>query len=184
MLTIDLLTTAAACAAAVPLYRWADRRVGAGGENVLGPLGGRSVGLLGGGLVGAGLGCLAAGPWGASIGLFWAPYRSLDFKRGAAVPTTARERRNAVLRHMIAVLAAVPVYWLGGPAIVTGVLMAAYATRASYLAFGLGDELVWRQEHGLPWDSEVNANAERQRGTAYGAAAGFIWAIAFALENL
>jgi hypothetical protein len=170
MTTIDLLTTVAACAAMPPLYSWADCRVGGGGENALGPLGGRSLGFIGGGLLGAALGYAAAGPWGASIGLFWVPYRSLDFKRGAAAPTTGRERRNAVLRHVLALLAVGPVYLLGGAWLTTAVTMAGYAAFASFAAIGLGRALIDAQRTGKPWDDEWNNSVERRRGFAYGVA--------------
>jgi hypothetical protein len=160
-----------ASAAALPfLFQWADRRVGAGGEKVLGPLGGRSLGFIGGGLVGAALGYAAAGPWGASIGLFWVPYRSLDFKHGAGAPTNQRERRNAVLRHLIAVLSAGLVYLFGGPWILAGVVMLLYANVAATLAFGLGALLIECQKTGEPWNDEWNAKVERTRGLGYGLA--------------
>ena len=156
--------------AAIPLYRWADRRVGSGGPNVLGPLGGRSVGFLGGALIGAGIGYVAAGPAGAVLGPFWALYRSLDFKRGALTPIDSRERVNAVLRHLLAMLVAVPIFFLGGPWITALVVMAVYAGAASLLAFDLGDRLIACNRDGGPWNDEWNNEAERIRGTAYGVA--------------
>ena len=176
-LTNELLAAGAAATIAPFLYRWADRTVGAGGEKVLGPLGGRSIGFLGGGVLGAGLGYLAAGPWGAAIGLFWAPYRSLDFQRGAAVPINDRQRRNAYLRHILAILAAVPVWLLGGPWELTALAMAVYALRAYWLAEMLGRQLLWAQETNRPWDDEWNNRVERDRGFAYGLAAGAVWTI-------
>ena len=170
MTTFDLLTTAAACAAMPPLYSWADRRVGAGGEKALGPLGGRSLGFIGGGLIGAALGYAAAGPWGASIGLFWAPYRSLDFKRGAAVPIDDQQRRNALLRHLLAALAAGPVYLLSGPWMLTATVMGVYGGWAAVLAYGLGLRLLECQRLVLPWNDEWNNSVERQRGFAFGLA--------------
>jgi len=162
--------TAFASLAAIPLYRWADRRVGSGGANVLGSLGGRSVGFLGGAIGGAVVGYVAAGPSGAVLGPFWSLYRSLDFKRGALVPITARERVNAVLRHLLAMLVAIPIFFLGGSWLVTSVVMAIYAGVASSLAFGLGEKLIECNRGAGPWNDEWNNEAERNRGTAYGVA--------------
>lgn len=156
--------------AAIPLYRWADRRVGGGGANALGPLGGRSVGFLGGALLGAAIGYAAAGMWGALFGPFWALYRSLDFKRGALAPINSKQRVNAVLRHALALLIAVPFFFLGGPWITALVVMAVYAGVASRLAFGLGDKLIACNQGGGAWNDEWNNEAERNRGTAYGVA--------------
>jgi len=156
--------------AAVPLYYWADRRVGSGGANVLGPLGGRGAGFLAGGLVGAVLGYVAAGPAGAVLGPFWVLYRSLDFKRGALAPTNDKESVNAVLRHAPAMLVAVPILFLNGPWVTALVAMAAYAHVASLIAFDLGDRLVACNRDGGAWNDEWNNEAERIRGTAYGVA--------------
>jgi hypothetical protein len=156
--------------AAIPLYRWADRRVGSGGANVLGPLGGRSVGFLGGALLGAAIGYVAVGLWGALLGPFWALYRSLDFKRGALTPIDGRERVNAALRHALALLIAVPIFFLGGSWITALVVMAVYAVVASLLAFDLGDRLIACNRDGGAWNDEWNNGAERSRGTAYGVA--------------
>jgi hypothetical protein len=155
---------------AVPLYYWADRRVGSGGPNVLGPLGGRSVGFLGGALGGALLGYVAAGPAGAVLGPFWAVYRSLNFKHGALTPIDNKERVNAFLRHAIAMLVAVPIFFLGGHWVTALVAMVVYAGVASLLAFDLGDRLIECSRDGDPWNDEWNNEAERIRGTAYGVA--------------
>ena len=153
--------------AAIPLYRWADRRVGSGGANVLGPLGGRSVGFLGGALGGAVIGYLAVGLWGAILGPFWALYRSLDFKRGALTPVDGRQRVNAVLRHALALLIAVPIFFLNGPWIVALVVMAVYAVVASLLAFDLGERLIACNRDGGAWNDEWNNEAELSLSTAY-----------------
>jgi len=155
---------------AIPLYYWADRCVGSGGANALGPLGGRSVGFFGGALGGALLGYVAAGPAGAVLGPFWALYRSLDFKRGALAPTNDKERVNAVLRHALAMLVAAPIFFLGGPWVTALVAMAIYTVVASLLAFDLGDRLIACNHDGGPWNDEWNNEAERIRGVAYGVA--------------
>jgi len=129
--------TAFASLAAIPLYRWADRRVGSGGANVLGSLGGRSVGFLGGAIGGAVVGYVAAGPSGAVLGPFWSLYRSLDFKRGALVPITAKERVNAVLRHLLAMLVAIPIFFLGGSWLVSLALARSLLSAIAALVLGM-----------------------------------------------
>lgn len=161
-----------ASAALMPvLYSWADRRVGFGGEKVLGPLGGRSLGLLCGAVVGAGLGYVAGGPAMAVLGPFWAVYRSLDFKHGAATPINNKQRVNAWLRHMLAVLVAGPIYLLGGDWQTAAIAFAVYAQVAFGLAYWLGVKLLEAEAAGAPWIFEWNDNAERARGAAFGLAA-------------
>jgi hypothetical protein len=156
--------------AAVPLFSWADRRVGSGGPNVIGPFGGRSVGFLTAGVVGAGLGYLALGPAGAVMGPFWSVYRSLDFKHGALIPVNNKERLNSTLRHLLSMLVAVPMFFLGGPWLAAAFVMAVYAVAATSLAWWLGRKLIGCREQGTPWNDSWHVKSERLRGAAYGAA--------------
>jgi len=156
--------------AAIPLFSWADRRVGSGGPNVIGPFGGRSVGFITAGVIGAGLGYVALGPAGAILGPFWSVYRSLDFKHGALIPVNTKERINAALRHLLSMLVAVPMFFLGGPWLAAAIVMAVFAVVAISLAYWLGGKLIGCREQGLAWNDSWHVKSEHLRGAAYGVA--------------
>lgn len=166
---MTILTIVAGGIMLMLLLAYADRRVGTGGEHILGPLGGRSIGFITGGLGSALIGYLIAGLPLLIMGLAWPIYRSLDFKHGAMAPKNNKERVNALLRHLTVLLLGVPLYFVV-PTYVPGImiLLTMFALFAWGAAILLGYRLLETIASGSEWDDKHQIVTERARGAMYG----------------
>lgn len=91
----------------VPLFAIADRWVGWGGN-------GRAPPMLFAIVAGGVLGYLTLGPHFASVGLFWAAWRSIGFFHNSLAPASYRDIGWTALRYSLQIPTAALAYWSGG----------------------------------------------------------------------
>ena len=125
-----------------------------------------------GALLGALVGFLTLGPWGAAMGLVWLIYRTPGWRGfgGSATPVGAKEVVGTLLRHMLALLALLPVYWAGKDVLTGGLYLLAYALGATALAIHYGNANRKAQQLGQPIDAGLNTKIELFRGALFGVA--------------
>lgn len=153
--------------ALIPIFAVADRLVGSGRRSF-----GMALAVIGAGIVGY----EAAGLALAACGVVWMLYRSLPFKGGSGAPQSGGELAAAAIRHVPALLVAVPAFWANGPHIERlAALVGLYAIAATSLAAWYGDRVIAAKHAGQPSGRE-NEIVETMRGALFGAAL-CIWAL-------
>lgn len=125
-----------------------------------------------GALLGALVGFLTLGPWGAAMGLVWLIYRTPGWRvfGGSATPVGAKEVVGTLLRHMLALLALLPVYWAGKDVLTGALAFGGYAVIATLLAAIYGQANRKAQQAGEPIDPADNMRVEIARGLCFGVA--------------
>lgn len=160
--------------ALVPLYALADSFAG-------GSLGSKAKALdeklpgraaFWGAVVCAVAGWLAGGPWCAAVALAWLIYRSPGWKvfGGSATPVGAKEIAGTFARHLLALLAVLPVYWAHKDVVMAAGWFGLFAVAATSLSVAYGELNREAGERGEPIDPGVNTKIELARGAAFGLA--------------
>lgn len=158
----------------IPAYAvadsWAGGSLGRAAKRLDEKLPGRAA--FWGALLAAVVGFLTIGPWAAAVGLAWLIYRSPGWRvfGGSATPEGAAQIMGTLLRHAMALLALLPVYWAGRPILIGVIAFGAYALAATMLAVSYGAANRRARMAAEPIDPGLNTKVELIRGALFGGA--------------
>ena len=156
------------------VYALADRFAGGGWPKLDDKLPGR--GAFWGALVGAGIGWLTLGVFGAVAGLAWLIWRTPAWAifGGSMAPRTVPKLLGTVARHAIVIpLLALAAYWGGYDPLIAAVLAGVFAIGATALAVYLAFEVSVAEAKGVSLGSQ-NTHVELARGALFGSIVGLI----------